>query len=105
MAQLVEHRTPNPRVGGSSPSERAKRQRKITLDKIMAKKIEPELNPISKGIRFYNESLGEVKKVHPPTKEETIRMTIVVLIALVVFSAFLGMADLVVGKLMRSILT
>ena len=62
-------------------------------------------NPITRGVEFYKDSLEEVKKVHYPSREETIRMTIVVIIAVIFFATFLGLADLVVGKLMRSILT
>lgn len=62
-------------------------------------------NPIGRGISFYKDSIVEIKKVHYPTKDEVIRMTIVVMIALVLFSVFLGIADHFLAQIMGSILT
>jgi preprotein translocase SecE subunit len=62
-------------------------------------------NPIAASRDFIQESLDEVKKVHPPTKQETIQGTIGVIIMVFFFGLFLGLSDLAVGKLMQWILT
>ena len=71
----------------------------------MAHPPEETSNPISQGIQFTQESWEEIKKVHPPTREETIRATIVVIVMIAFFAIFLGLADLVVGRMMQSVLT
>lgn len=70
----------------------------------MAKAETERKNPISRGIDFTAQSWEEIKKVHVPTKQETIQATLVVLVMLIMFATFLGLADLVVGKIMQSIL-
>ncbi len=109
MAQLVEHRTPNPRVGGSSPSGRApfRGDGKILVSESgnMAAQTEQVRNPISRGINFLREAWIELKKVHPPTRQETMQATIVVLMMVVLFATFLGLADYIVGNIMQAILT
>ncbi|MCB0360034.1 MAG: preprotein translocase subunit SecE, partial [Bdellovibrionales bacterium] len=45
------------------------------------------------------------KKVHSPTRQETIQATIVCLVMLVLFAVFLGFADLIVGKILQQVLT
>ena len=72
----------------------------------MAKaKIEAKSNPISAGVQFVDESWRELKKVHAPTRQETIQASIVVLVMVILFALFLGAADLVVGKVMQTILS
>lgn len=55
--------------------------------------------------QFFRGAVDELKKVHAPTREETIRATIVVFAMVALFAVFLGLADLLVGKIMSSILT
>ena len=43
--------------------------------------------------RFIGEIVGELRKVTWPTREEAIRLTIMVLIVCVVIAAFLGAVD------------
>lgn len=61
-------------------------------------------NVIAAGRGFFNESVEELKKVHPPTKQETIQGTIGVLVMVFLFGLFLGLADLIVGRLMQWVL-
>jgi preprotein translocase SecE subunit len=61
-------------------------------------------NVVAQGVDFYRESVEELKKVHPPTKQETVQGTIGVLIMVFMFGLFLGLADLLVGKLMQWVL-
>ena len=60
---------------------------------------------IAGAIAFSRESVEELKKVHAPTRQETLRITLVVIILLAFFAVFLGLADFLVGKLMQTILT
>jgi preprotein translocase subunit SecE len=43
--------------------------------------------------RFYRETVGELRKVSWPTREEAINLTIIVLIVLTVMAALLGAVD------------
>ena len=47
----------------------------------------------------------ELTKVYTPTKPETIQGTIGVLVMTAFFGLFLGLSDLICGKLMQMILT
>ena len=58
-------------------------------------------NIISRGINYVKDSREELRKVHPPTAQETVRGTIGVLIMVIFFATFLGLADYVVGSLMQ----
>ena len=69
----------------------------------MANKNEITANPISRGIGFFGESWRELKKVHVPTRQETIQATMVVLAMVVLFAMFLGLADYVIGNIMQKI--
>lgn len=58
-----------------------------------------------RGIRkFYRETSAELKKVSWPTREEAISLTRVVLIVIVVMSAFLGLLDYLFTQLFGLIL-
>jgi preprotein translocase SecE subunit len=71
----------------------------------MAKEAAPSKNIIAQGIDFSTESWAELKKVHAPSRQETVMLTIRVLMMVCLFGIFLGLTDLIVGKLMQSILT
>jgi len=71
----------------------------------MANQEQASTNQISRSIRFFKDAWAELKKVHPPTREETIQATIVVLFMVVLFAGFLGLADYVVGNIMQAVLT
>ncbi len=62
-------------------------------------------NMIAAGKTFFDESVEELKKVHPPTRPEVIQGTIGVLAMVFLFGLFLGLADLIVGRLMQWVLT
>lgn len=54
---------------------------------------------------FFHESWTELKKVHSPTRQETIAMTGRVFLMVGIFAVVLGVIDYVVGTLLRFILT
>lgn len=70
----------------------------------MAKAEVINKNFIVKSLDFFKESWVEFKKVYRPTRQETIDLTIRVLMMMVIFAAFLGFADFVVGSIMHKIL-
>ncbi len=77
-------------------------------DSTMAKSSENKAskkNPVSASKDFFQESLDEIKKVHPPSKQETIQGTIGVIIMVFFFGLFLGLSDYLVGWLVGKILT
>ena len=60
---------------------------------------------VTQMVEFPQESWAELKKVHAPTRQETIMLTIRVLGMVAVFGVFLGLTDYVVGGAMHWILT
>ena len=61
-------------------------------------------NIFSSSLGFLRQAVDELKKVHAPTREETIRATIGVLVMVFVFAIFLGFTDWVVGFVMSKVL-
>ena len=43
--------------------------------------------------RFYRETVGELRKVSWPTREEAINLTVIVLIVLIIMAILLGIID------------
>ena len=85
MAQLVEHRTPNPAVAGSSPAGPAI----YFLENPMFEKIS----------KFLKEVRSELAKVTWPTKDELITSTSVVVFLSVAFAVFLGIFDMLFSRI------
>jgi preprotein translocase subunit SecE len=56
-------------------------------------------------VRYYRETIGELKKVVWPTREEALRLTWIVLIVISVMALLLGTADYLFGELMRFIIS
>lgn len=55
--------------------------------------------------RYFRETIGELRKVSWPTRQEATNLTIVVLIVTFTMSAILGFLDFVFSQLMALILT
>lgn len=68
----------------------------------MAKQIEK--SSVSEKVDFFKQSWSELKKVHPPTKEETWKASLSVVFMVAMFGLFLGLTDLVVGGLIKNLL-
>jgi preprotein translocase SecE subunit len=71
----------------------------------MAKAQIQEKKGIAGAADFFTASWEELKKVHPPTRQETIQVSVLVLALVIFFGVFLGLTDLVVGRIMGNILT
>jgi len=54
-------------------------------------------------VRYYRETVGELKKVVWPTREEALRLTWIVLAVITVMGAILGTADYLFTQLIRVI--
>jgi preprotein translocase subunit SecE len=54
--------------------------------------------------RYFRETVGELRKVSWPTRQEAINLTIVVLIVVVIMSSILGFLDFVFSRLIAVIL-
>jgi len=71
----------------------------------MAKKQQVKKNPVAKATDFTTDTWDELKKIHTPTRQETIQGTIGVLLMVAFFGLFLGLSDLLVGKIMQAVFT
>lgn len=65
---------------------------------------ESEGSIFSRGSRYVSESLDELKKIHSPTRQETIQATVVTMVIVVFISAVVAMMDLIFGWVTRMIL-
>ncbi len=50
------------------------------------------------GLRFFGEVVSELRKVTWPTRQETTRLTILVLVVSIAIGIFLGFIDIVFGR-------
>ena len=51
--------------------------------------------------RYLSETMGELRKVSWPTRQEAVQLTIVVLVVMVFMGLFLGLVDLIAGHLLN----
>ena len=86
---MVEQRTPNPFVGGSSPSRPA---RKNTMKAIETVKT------------FLNEVKSEMKKVSWSSRQELVSSAWIVIVSVLVFTVILGFFDFSFSKIIHVIL-
>ena len=61
------------------------------------KKEAPKRKP-SKLEKWWNETLGELRRVTWPTKDDAIKMTKIVLVVVVAMAAFLGIIDFIFSE-------
>lgn len=59
---------------------------------------ENKINPI---VNYYRETVGELRKVNWPTRDEAINLTTIVVIVLIGMAVFLGTIDLIGEKLLQ----
>jgi len=51
--------------------------------------------------RYFSETVGELRKVSWPTRQEAVQLTIIVLVVMVFMGLFLGLVDLIAGHLLN----
>jgi preprotein translocase subunit SecE len=56
-------------------------------------------------VRYYRETVGELKKVVWPTREEAIRLTEIVLVVITIMAIILGTADYLFSQLFRFLIS
>ena len=56
-------------------------------------------------VRYYRETVGELKKVVWPTREEAIRLTWIVLVVITIMAIILGSADYLFSQLFRFLIS
>ena len=56
-------------------------------------------------VRYYRETVGELRKVSWPTRQEAINLTSITLVVIVAMSAFLGTLDYIFNQLFAFILS
>lgn len=59
----------------------------------------------TKSGNFFSESVAELKRVYHPTRQEVVTNTIRVFVLIGFFGVFLGLADFLVGSLVRYIIS
>lgn len=59
-------------------------------------------NPVT---RYLRETMGELRKVSWPSRDDATRLTIIVLVVLLVTSAMMGVLDYLFGQLFGIIIT
>ena len=67
-----------------------------------AKSASKGSNPVS---RYLRETMGELRKVSWPSRDDATRLTIIVLVVLGVTSALMGVLDFLFGRLFAYIIT
>ena len=68
------------------------------------KNDKPVVKKPSKIQKWWNETIGELRKVTWPTKEDAIKMTKIVTIVVLATAAFLGIVDFVFSRLVGLLL-
>ncbi len=62
-------------------------------------------NPVAHAVSFIRESLIELRKVTWPTREQTINLTIVVVVVCLIMALLLGAVDYVFQYLVQQLVT
>ena len=101
---MVEHRTPNPGVGGSSPSWPANFF-VMSTKKSKKKTRVSEKNIFEKFKEFFEESKIEMKKVAYPTQKQALATCTSVLVLVLIISVYLGVVDIILSKIIQFILS
>ena len=68
------------------------------------KNDKPVVKKPNKIQKWWNETIGELRKVTWPTKEDAIKMTKIVTIVVLATAAFLGIVDFVFSRLVGLLL-
>ena len=69
----------------------------------MVTKSATGIKKLSSRFSFFGDTIAELKKVTWPTRQETIRLTVMVLIVCAVIGAFLALADYGFQRLVRDV--
>ena len=73
-------------------------------DSKSSKNDKPAVKKPNRIQKWWRETVGELRKVTWPTKEEAIKMTKIVLVVVILTAVFLGVVDFVFSKLIGLLL-
>ena len=73
-------------------------------DSKSSKNDKPVVKKPNKIQKWWNETVGELRKVTWPTKEEAIKMTKIVIVVVLATAIFLGVVDFVFSRLVGLLL-
>jgi preprotein translocase subunit SecE len=68
-------------------------------------KVQEAVKEPNAVVRYYRETVGELRKVVWPTREEAIRLTGIVLLVITVMAAVLGTFDYLFSQLVRLLIS
>ncbi len=68
-------------------------------------KVQQAVKEPNAVVRYYRETVGELKKVVWPTREEAVRLTGVVLLVITVMAAVLGSFDFLFTQLVKFLIS
>lgn len=63
-----------------------------------------EVQPENRFVQFYRETAAELRKVVWPTRDEAVRLTIIVILVVIFMSAFLGGVDAILSQILHLLL-
>lgn len=92
---MVEHRTPNPGAAGSSPAGPAILY--IIWSSLLFKKIKKFLKEV------WLETVPPTGKVSWPDRKLTLNSTLIVIVAIIIVSFYIGIIDLILTKVVSLI--
>ena len=112
LAQLVEHRSPKPRVVGSSPSAPARDRSFLFFHKMLLEIFfgsiytrKEKRVKLTNIFKFIQQSRQEASKIVWPTRRETMTTTVMVFIMVAILATFFLITDSNISFLLRIILS
>ena len=99
LAQLVEHRSPKPRVVGSSPSAPARRYKDFLFKQAVFWRY-----TMSNPLKYVQQVRNEVSKIVWPTRKETMTTTVMVFIMSALVALFFFIIDTITSNMLDIIL-
>ncbi len=82
----------------------AKKDAKEPVKKEASKKDMPKVNRVEEIKKFFNGTKSELKKVHWPNRQQVMIYTLVVLVAVVLMSFIIWIADLGLSALLERLI-
>jgi preprotein translocase subunit SecE len=90
-----------------NPASISKKERHISINRSLTKKVPSEGKlavKLNKGLQFLREVNVELRKVTWPTRKQTVGLSVVVIVLVLIISLFLGLIDAGLSTLLRLIL-
>ncbi|MBL0701126.1 MAG: preprotein translocase subunit SecE [Desulfosarcina sp.] len=91
----------------NNPAANSRKERNISINRSLTKKVPSDGKlavKLNKGLQFLREVNVELKKVTWPTRKQTVGLSVVVIVLVLIISLFLGLIDVGLSSLIRLIL-